>query len=72
MGVEPTAARAVRPAASFEDWEAHRDSDTPADIIADRAPDCQGVRAAFNRYAEHAFSPAPAQGSPPVFAYVVL
>jgi len=31
MGVEPTAARAVRPAASFEDWEAHRDSDTPAD-----------------------------------------
>lgn len=31
MGVEPTAARAVRPAAGVEDREAHRDPDTPAD-----------------------------------------
>ncbi len=29
MGVEPTAARAVRPATGFEDREAHRDSYTP-------------------------------------------
>ncbi len=29
MGVEPTAARAERPAADFEDREAHRDSYTP-------------------------------------------
>ena len=34
MGVEPTAARAVRPAADFEDREAHRDSYTPATTIA--------------------------------------
>jgi len=29
MGVEPTATRSARPAANFEDWEAHRDSYTP-------------------------------------------
>ncbi len=34
MGVEPTAARAERPAADFEDREAHRDSYTPAKTIA--------------------------------------
>lgn len=34
MGVEPTAARAVRPAADFEDREAHRDSYTPTLTIA--------------------------------------
>ena len=34
MGVEPTAARAERPAADFEDREAHRDSYTPAMTIA--------------------------------------
>ncbi len=31
MGVEPTAARSARPAASFEDWGIHRDTTTPAD-----------------------------------------
>lgn len=30
MGVEPTAARSARPATSFEDWGAHRDTTTPA------------------------------------------
>lgn len=29
MGVEPTAARSARPATSFEDWGAHRDTTTP-------------------------------------------
>lgn len=33
MGVEPIAARAVRPAADFEDREAHRDSYTPSKTI---------------------------------------
>ncbi len=31
MGVEPTAARSVRPATGFEDRGAHRDPTTPAD-----------------------------------------
>lgn len=37
MGVEPTAARSVRPATGFEDRGAHRDPTTPADtyIISD-------------------------------------
>jgi hypothetical protein len=42
MGVEPTAARAVRPAADFEDREAHRDSYTPAYTIA-QAEGCRHI-----------------------------
>lgn len=41
MGVEPTAARAVRPAADFEDREAHRDSYTPTPTIPQAAAPCQ-------------------------------
>ena len=40
MGVEPIAARAARPAADFEDREAHRDSYTPADTIAQQESRC--------------------------------
>ena len=42
MGVEPTAARAVRPAADFEDREAHRDSYTPRRTIAQEGTLWQG------------------------------
>ncbi len=35
MGVEPTAARSARPATSFEDWGAHRDTTTPNPTIAE-------------------------------------
>lgn len=43
MGVEPTAARAERPAADFEDREAHRDSYTPTQTIAQDRAHCQHV-----------------------------
>jgi hypothetical protein len=34
MGVEPTAARSVRPATDFEDRGAHRDPTTPQATVA--------------------------------------
>jgi hypothetical protein len=57
MGVEPTAARAVRPAADFEDREAHRDSYTPERTIAYNATP---------RYSSRFHSPDPNTRSSPL------
>jgi len=67
MGVEPTAARAERPAADFEDREAHRDSYTPAKTIpqgqaVDQANSieplrCRGRREELERPFEKARNP---------------